>query len=145
MQLSVNHINMHRINVGLHELFQALSDPSRVRIVKLMISAQSEVCLCELSEALEEPEYKLSRHVKLLKTNGLITSIRDGKWIYHSLVKDQKYLKLIFAAVEQFPDSDKQSAKDFTRFKKRKLLREGGRCQQPSRIADSWEGKVKLP
>lgn len=128
---------MHRVNVSLHELFQALSDPYRIRIVKLLIQAKSELCLCELSEALEEPEYKLSRHIKALKTSGLITSVRDGKWIYHSLVKEQKYLKLIFSAVDEFPDSNKQSKKDFTRFKKRLTLREGGRCRQPPAGLDS--------
>lgn len=135
---------MHRINVGLHELFQALSDPYRIRIVRLMISAASEACLCELSEALQEPEYKLSRHIKSLKSNGLLSSVREGKWIYHSLVNDQKYLKLIFAAIAQFPDSDKQAAKDYSRFKKRKILREGGRCKQPSRIVETLNKESKL-
>ena len=127
---------MHRINVALHELFQALSDPYRVRIIRLMLESRSELCLCELSEALSEPEYKLSRHIKVLKSSGLISSVRDGKWIYHSLVKDEAYLKLLHKTVSIFPDSDNQLSRDFGRFKKSLVIRESGRCRQDSRPAD---------
>jgi ArsR family transcriptional regulator len=123
---------MHQINLNLHELFQALSDPSRIRIVRLLLRAESELCLCELSESLNEPEYKLSRHLKILKNSGLISSTRDGKWIYHSLVSNKKYLKSIFQAVRAFPDENKSSEKDFLRFKKRVQLRDNGRCRQNS-------------
>lgn len=133
---------MHRVNVALHELFQALSDPYRTRIIRLMLESKTELCLCELSEALEEPEYKLSRHVKILKSSGLIASMRDGKWIYHSLVNDEKYLKLIHKAVAVFPDSEKQLARDLSRFKKRLNMRESGRCRQPNRMIEEKQ-KVK--
>lgn len=134
---------MHRVNVALHELFQALSDPYRIRVIRLMLESKSELCLCELSEALEEPEYKLSRHIKILKSSGLIASERDGKWIYHSLVKDEKYLKLLHKAVAVFPDSENQTTRDFVRFKKRLNLRDAGRCRQPSRIVEESQKAKK--
>lgn len=134
---------MHRVNVALHELFQALSDPYRIRIVRLMLDSESELCLCELSEALDEPEYKLSRHIKILKSSGLISSVRDGKWIYHSLVKDEKYLKFIYKAIGVFPDSANQLARDLLRFNKRILTRESGRCRQPSRFIGNETQKVR--
>lgn len=124
---------MHLVNVPLHELFQALSDPYRIRIVSLLLRAKSETCLCELSESLAEPEYKLSRHVKILKSAGIVGSVRDGKWVYHSLVKNQKYIKFILNAVATFPDSNGQFEKDFGRFEKRLSLRKGGRCRQSSK------------
>lgn len=126
---------MHIVNVDLHQLFQALSDPYRIRIVRLMQKVKGELCLCELSEALDEPEYKLSRHIKILKGNGLITSVRDGKWIYHSLVQDQKFLKTIFKAMTEFPDGEQQLNEDLLRFGNRLNLRERGRCQVPSRVS----------
>jgi ArsR family transcriptional regulator len=104
-----------------------------------MLESKSELCLCELSEALEEPEYKLSRHVKILKSSGLIASAREGKWIYHSLVKDEKYLKLLHKAIAVFPDSESQLVQDFSRFKKRVSLRESGRCRQPSRVTEDTQ------
>lgn len=133
---------MHRVNVELHELFQALSDSYRIRILRLMQVVKEEICLCELSEALNEPEYKLSRHVKILKSHGLLTSVRDGKWIYHSIVKDQKFLKSIHKALTEFPDGDKQIKEDMARFRKRLKLRERGRCQIPSKVADNLEKRI---
>lgn len=133
---------MHRINIELHELFSALSDPYRVRIVRLMLEAKDELCLCELSEALDEPEYKLSRHVKNLKNVGLLKSVRDGKWIYHSLVKNHDYLKAILKAVSMFPDSDNLTQTDFARFRKRAIKRSNGRCVVPSRVHESTENRA---
>ena len=120
---------MHQINISIHEIFQALSDPFRIRIVHLMIHV-GELCLCELSESMDEPEYKLSRHMKVLKNAGIITSERDGKWIYHSLVIDQSFLNSIYAGIIEFPNSEKQSKEDLKSFNKRKLLRDNGRCRQ---------------
>ena len=124
---------MKRTGPLLHSVFQALSDPYRVRIVMLMLRAQTEMCLCELSESLEEPEYKLSRHIKVLKNSGLVGSIREGKWIYHSLNKDHQFQKMIYQAIKLFPTAENEFSKDLRRFEKRKSLREDGRCQIPSR------------
>lgn len=124
---------MKEVNSSLHELFQALSDPYRIRVVALMLRTESEMCLCELSGSLGEPEYKLSRHLKVLKASGILNSKRDGKWIYHSLVKD-KHLKFIHDAIRSYPETDKQIEADFRRFQRRLKLREGGRCRQSPKI-----------
>lgn len=131
---------MHRVGIEIHQVFSALADPTRIRIIRLLLAAQDEVCLCELSNSLNEPEYKLSRHVKVLKSAGLLSSVRDGKWVYHGLVKDAPYLKTLFRAVGRFPDDSKISAKDVARFKKRLEVRVGGRCKTDSakiNVADS--------
>lgn len=128
---------MHSVGIELHQVFSALSDPIRIRIIRLMLAAKDEVCLCELSDSLNEPEYKLSRHVKVLKSAGLITSARDGKWVYHGLVKDARYLKTLFSAVNSFPNDSKLSSKDLARFHKRLTLREGGRCKSTSPAENS--------
>lgn len=127
---------MHRVNLNLHEIFQSLSDPYRIRIVALLIKSKEEICLCEFSESLGEPEYKLSRHLKVLKSSGLLNSVRDGKWVYHSLVKNQKYLKLIYSSIELFPDENEVMQKDFKAFAKKSAQREQGRCRTPSKITD---------
>jgi ArsR family transcriptional regulator len=108
-----------------------------------MQKVKGELCLCELSEALDEPEYKLSRHIKILKSHGLLSSVRDGKWIYHSLVTDQKFLKTIFKALEEFPDKGHQTLLDLKRFEKRLKLRDKGRCRVPSQATVDSETKVK--
>lgn len=133
---------MHRVNVDLHELFQALADPYRIRMVRLLLVAQDELCLCEFSEALHQPEYKLSRHLKVLKNAGLLKSVRDGKWIYHSLVRNQNYLKAILKAIILFPDFEGLTQTDFARFKKRAMKRSNGRCKILSRVIESSEKKA---
>ncbi len=132
---------MHRVEIELHEVFAALSDPTRIRIVRLLLATKNEVCLCELSDSLAEPEYKLSRHVKVLKSAGIITSVRDGKWVYHGLEKGYRYLKNLYDAVYIFPDDSKLSAKDLIRFTKRLDLREGGRCKIGTHRAVSLKTK----
>ncbi len=114
------------------QIFFALSEACRLRIVRLMLSANDELCLCELSESLDEPEYKLSRHVKILKSSGLLNSVRDGKWIYHSLVQTEECLRALYHSLALFPDLDRQYERDFKRFEKRRLLRTNGRCVQAS-------------
>jgi len=128
---------MHPVGIELHQIFSALADPTRIRIIRLLLETMDEACLCELSDSLNEPEYKLSRHVKVLKSSGLITSVRDGKWVYHGLVKDTKYLKAIHKAVQAFPDGSKASAKDLSRFIKRLSIRESGRCKTGIQRAES--------
>lgn len=134
---------MHSVNISLHEIFQALSDPYRIRIVRLMLAVKGEVCLCEISESLNEPEYKLSRHIKILKTSGLLKSVRGGKWIYHSLVKDQKFLLTTYKALTEFDGAKGDLKSDLDRFNKRLKLREKGRCQVPSRVGASFDSKAK--
>lgn len=125
---------MHLVNLSLSDIFHALSDSYRVRIMRLLLTSSSEICLCELSDSLNEPEYKLSRHVKILKQTGLITSVRDGKWIYHGLVNKPDYLKKLHQAILLFPDASEKFQSDLKRFKKRMKLRKDGRCRIGSQI-----------
>ncbi len=118
------------MNVSLAQLFQALADPHRVRMVALLLKAKTEICLCELSASLAEPEYKLSRHLKILRKAGIISAARDGKWIYHSLVDDDASLKSIYSAIRTSGQQDFD--RDLERFHVRKSLRQDGRCRQPN-------------
>lgn len=127
---------MHRVGVEVHEIFGSLSDPTRIRIMRLLLETKEEVCLCELSDSLDEPEYKLSRHLKILKSVGLITAIRDGKWVYHGLIKDTPYFKNLYKALLSFPDDSRLTIKDFNRFKKRMSLRQDGRCKTGTQRID---------
>ena len=122
---------MHSVSVSLPDIFQALSDPNRIRIVQLLMSSGRALCLCDFAEALSEPEYKLSRHLKLLRSGGLLSAEREGKWIYHSLVQDQKFLKYLLKCILSFPASSESSA-DLRRLHKRMQRSEGSRCQDES-------------
>jgi len=68
-------------------IFKALSDPLRLRIVRLLLRNGKEAYGEELARALDIPAYRLSRHLKVLKATGLINERRVGRWVYYSLTK----------------------------------------------------------
>ena len=63
--------------------FHALSDPTRLGIV--MRLTNGERCVCELTDALDAAQSRLSFHLRVLKDAGLITDRRDGRWVHYSL------------------------------------------------------------
>ena len=120
---------MHLVNIDPAELFQALAEPTRIRIVRLLATTKEEACLCELVDSLLEPQYKLSRHLKILKQSGFLTTQKDGRWVYHRLVKGHTYLTHIYAAIRALPDREGTFVSDLERFQGRMCLRESGRCR----------------
>ncbi|WP_299790324.1 metalloregulator ArsR/SmtB family transcription factor [uncultured Shewanella sp.] len=66
------------------DLFKALSDETRLRSL-LLIQAEEELCVCELMQALEESQPKISRHLAQLRKFGLLTDRRQGQWVFYRL------------------------------------------------------------
>ncbi|HOF87905.1 MAG TPA: metalloregulator ArsR/SmtB family transcription factor [Armatimonadota bacterium] len=64
-------------------IHQALSDPLRILIMRLLM--ERELCVCELVRALEEPQYKVSRHLAVLKNAKLVRDWREGTWMHYEL------------------------------------------------------------
>ena len=67
------------------ELFKALGDPARVRIVNLLATRGESVCACELYEPLGLSQPTVSHHLKKLTEAGLLEREQRGKWAYFSL------------------------------------------------------------
>lgn len=137
---------MHVVSVSPELVFQALTDLTRVRVIRLLASTDEEACLCEFVDSLQEPEYKLSRHLKVLKSIGLLTAQRDGRWVYHRLVKDAPFLKALFSAVEAIPDTDGVFKRDLANFRRRLAMREEGRCRtgiRTSKLADRGNARQR--
>ena len=120
---------MQSIAIQPEEIFQALADETRLRVIRLMTVTGEECCLCELVDSLLEPSYKLSRHLKILRQAGLLASHKEGRWVYHRLLKDPIYLEHLFSTVQALPDPDGLYRADLERFSERLCLRENGRCQ----------------
>ena len=70
------------------ELFRALSDPARVRIVNILAGTDGQVCACEFEPALGLSQPTVSHHLKKLTDAGLIEREQRGKWAYFSLNRD---------------------------------------------------------
>ena len=120
---------MHVVNIDPALVFQALSDPTRIRTLRLLASGREEACLCELVDSLLEPQYKLSRHLKVLRQVGLLAAEKDGRFVYHKLVAKHRHLKILYAAICTLPDSGGVFAADLRRFTQRMRLRQSGRCR----------------
>ena len=69
--------------VPLADRFQALADPTRLRIVGLLQAG--EVCVCHIHESLRIPQPKASRHLAYLRAAGLVDARREGQWMHYRL------------------------------------------------------------
>jgi ArsR family transcriptional regulator len=65
------------------QLFRALADRTRLRIVNLL--ARGSLCVCDIQRILEQPQSSVSRHLALLKSAGLIVDRRDGMRTFYAL------------------------------------------------------------
>ncbi len=70
----------------LAELFKLFGDSTRMRI--LFVLFESEVCVCDLAEALHMTVSAISHQLKILKTSKLVKSRREGKSVFYSLADD---------------------------------------------------------
>ncbi len=66
------------------DVFKSLADDTRARIA-LLIASEGELCVCELTESLQESQPKISRHLSLLRSSGVLLDRRQGQWVYYRL------------------------------------------------------------
>jgi len=86
---------MKRVDQGTDEeveIFRAIADPCRLRILKLL--REGEFCVCEIMTALDRPQSSTSHHLSILKSAGLIKERREGKWSLYRL-SDGAVIELI--------------------------------------------------
>ena len=74
------------------DLFKALSDATRLRLVTLL-AMQGEVCVCVMAEALNEPDFKVSRHLRILRAAGIVATRRAGTWMHYRLSEPRTQLE----------------------------------------------------
>jgi ArsR family transcriptional regulator len=67
-------------------LFHALSDETRLAILDLL--HDGEHCVCDLQDALDAAQSRLSFHLKVLREAGLVTDRKEGRWSYYALVPE---------------------------------------------------------
>lgn len=69
----------------LADMYAALSDATRLRILGLL--ADGEVCVCNIHEALRLPQPTVSRHLAYLRRSRLVQTRRDGLWVHYRLAE----------------------------------------------------------
>lgn len=109
------------------EIFQALSDETRLRILHLFVKTGEELCVCELTDALEVSQYNISRHLKVLVNCGLLTREKEGRWVYFRLAgQEDAMIASVLASITKLSEST--TGKDLAELNKRLQLRTNGRC-----------------
>jgi ArsR family transcriptional regulator len=68
-------------------LFHALSDETRLAILEMLRAG--ERCVCDLQDALDAAQSRLSFHLKVLKDAGLVLDRKEGRWSYYTLVPER--------------------------------------------------------
>lgn len=109
-------------------VFQALGDPTRLRIAALLARPNQRACVCELCDALAERQYNVSRHLKVLQAAGVVARARDGRWVYYRLgTLPAPFRRHLTALLRNLP-KDTHLGLDRERFARRLALRRDGRC-----------------
>ncbi|MDP2573035.1 transcriptional regulator [Vibrio sp. vnigr-6D03] len=67
-----------------HLFFKMLSDETRLRCL-LLLAREGSLCVCELMDALEESQPKISRHLAQLRQSGVLLDERRGQWVYYQI------------------------------------------------------------
>ncbi|MBJ7341144.1 metalloregulator ArsR/SmtB family transcription factor [Mycolicibacterium sp.] len=90
-QLVVTPVNRGALDetecVSLAQMFKALGDPVRLRLLSLIAShAGGEACVCDISGPFDLSQPTISHHLKSLRSAGLIDSERRGSWVYYRAI-----------------------------------------------------------
>lgn len=88
-------------------IFKALADETRLRVIKLL--QKRELCVCELMQVLGMSQPRISRHLTVLKNAGLVDDRREGRWIHYSLRKEalqKDDIKLLLKAMLSLGNDD---------------------------------------
>lgn len=75
---------MEKQAFNMERFFQALGDNTRLRLLNLM--GDQEVCVCYFVEILGGPQPKVSRHLAYLRSAGIVSARREGKWMHYRIV-----------------------------------------------------------
>lgn len=88
-------------------VMKALSDPNRVRVVKLL--ENKHLCVCELQDLIGLAQSTVSKHMKVLEEAGLVDYHKEGSWIIYRLTlgEESDYARVMLESIKGWLDDDK--------------------------------------
>lgn len=104
----------------LLRIFKALSDETRLRILKLL--EEGELCVCDIVSALDMVQPKVSFHLNVLKEAGFLKDRKQGRWTHYG-INDSDIFKrfLVLSVFERIPENyiieDRERLKKFLKSK----------------------------
>jgi ArsR family transcriptional regulator len=95
-------------------MFRAFSDPTRLRILNLLL--RGELCVCDIVNTLDVPQPTVSRHLAYLRKAGLVEARREGLWMYYKLAPPRnamhkKLIECLGCCLQDFPQLAKDAKK----------------------------------
>ena len=105
------------------KVLKGLSDMTRLKIIWLLTNIDQKICVSEIVEVLQERQYNVSRHLRILKDAKLIEEVKEGKWVFYYLTSvNNEFRHSIQNAICAIPE--KEMKKELAKCKKLLNLRE---------------------
>ena len=125
--MQIQYLNM-RVTKRETSIFKALSDQTRLRILKLLL--KKELCVCEIEAALDLSQSKVSRHLTVLRSVDLVEDRREGLWIFYSLFKPQNdFEKSIVQIIKNALSDDELTKQDEKRLAIKLSQKDAYKCK----------------
>ncbi len=125
---------------SVDHVFAALSDRLRLRCV-LLLAREGELCVCELVQALDVVQPKVSRHLATLRAAGVVAARRDAQWLHYRLNPDRpRWLSRVIEAARAGAARDADHLADLKR-----LASSTKRVARPQHTADAAIDKETHP
>jgi len=86
------------------KVMKALSDPSRVKVIKAL--EVRELCVCELRAVLGLAQPTVSKHLKVLEEAGLVASRKEGQWVHYRLAPSSIYAETMLENLQSWLAND---------------------------------------
>jgi ArsR family transcriptional regulator len=124
--------------MDLIQIYECFCDRTRLRILHLL--TKTPLCVCHFQEILGEPQVKISKHLRYLRSRGMAAATREQNWMIYSLPKKRaRQLETNLKCLQDCAQSDPVFARDL---KKLALLRRS--CCEPAAVfAASNRGRTK--
>lgn len=105
---------MAQKSYNIENLFKALADRTRLRLISLL--GDSEVCVCFLVEILKTSQPKISRHLAYLRRAQIVAARREGKWMHYRLTEPPdehatRILREVRASLGEHPEFQRDREK----------------------------------
>jgi ArsR family transcriptional regulator len=111
------------------QMFAALADPTRLRIVGLL--TRGEVCVCDIYESLKIPQSKASRHLAYLRKAGIVATDKRGLWVYYRLADGDTATRPVLEQLQAALGASETVKRDLARLERKRC------CVVPSRPVDA--------
>jgi ArsR family transcriptional regulator len=92
------------------KVMKALSDPNRVKVIKML--QHKTMCVCEIQKVLQVSQPAVSKHMKILENAGLVSFRKDGLWVNYHLTdgSSSPYVASLLGNLKHWIEDDKEIA-----------------------------------